>query len=120
VTDVQCFPLPAGSYSWGSPFGPRGGGFHPGQDLPVPTGTPLYAPADGLLSSSWDPTGGGNWSSVVTAAGDYFGLGHQSGFRYPGAYQRPVAAGELIGWTGSTGASTGPHLHFAWRPAGAS
>lgn len=115
---LDYFPLPAGTYSWGSPFGPRTGGWHGGIDFPAPLGTPFYAVADGKASQSWDPSGGGNWTRLVADDGSVFGYGHASAFALPpGAANVPVAAGELLGYVGSTGNSTGAHLHFAWRPA---
>lgn len=109
-----------------SPFGYRvdplgrviGNSFHGGVDLGAPTGTPLYAVASGRISMGWDIYGGGNWSGLAAADGSYYGYGHQSVFvRDPDGW---VEAGQLIGYVGSTGASTGAHLHFAYKPAGSS
>lgn len=109
-----------------SPFGYRvdplgrviGNSFHGGVDLGAPTGTPLYAVASGRISMGWDIYGGGNWSGLAAEDGSYYGYGHQSVFvRDPDGW---VEAGQLIGYVGSTGASTGAHLHFAYKPRGAS
>lgn len=100
------------------PFGRPTTGFHGGVDLGAPTGTPLYAVVSGRVSMSWDPGGGGNWSGLVGPDGAYYGYGHQSVFvRDPDGW---VEAGQLIGYVGSTGASTGAHLHFAYKRPGAS
>ncbi len=85
--------------------------FHYGVDLSAPEGTPIVASRSGIVSqASYD------WSS-----GYHVYINHQDGFstRYlhmthytvtPGQY---VAAGQVIGYCGSTGTSTGPHLHFS-------
>ena len=85
--------------------------FHYGVDLSAPSGTPIYATRNGVVTSATY-----DWS-----AGYYVNINHQDGFssRYlhmthyvvsPGEY---VYAGQVIGYCGSTGTSTGPHLHFS-------
>ena len=131
------FPLPRGPYGDGpgymngwfitSYFGgridPLTGrvGVHGGMDLAYPgcSGQPIIAPEAGLLSQGWDPSGGGNWSGLTTHAGDYWGFGHANAFAFPGGGSRWVEAGTTIAYVGTTGGSTGPHLHVAWRPNGA-
>lgn len=115
---LDYFPLPAGAYSWGSPFGPRSGGWHGGYDLPAPSGTPLFAVVAGNVWQSWDASGGGNWTRLVADDGTVFGYGHASAFALSPEARNGgrVEAGELLAWVGSTGHSTGPHLHFAYRP----
>lgn len=92
-----------------SPYGP-GWKFHSGLDLGVPYGTPIVATNAGLVTfSGWD-SGHGNTVFV-----DH---GHGVGTRYCHASRLLVAAGDqveagdLIALVGSTGISTGPHLHF--------
>jgi murein DD-endopeptidase MepM/ murein hydrolase activator NlpD len=134
MTQLDTFPLPIGPHlppnDPGFQFGYRitsyfGGrvdpitgrpGSHGGEDLGAAGGTPMLAVGSGYLAQGWDPSGGGNWSGLTLANGDYFGYGHASGFA-PGG-NRFVRAGETIAWVDSTGASTGNHLHFAYRPAG--
>lgn len=91
---------------------------HQGIDLSAPTGTPVYATADGIVSRA-------NWFSSY---GLYISLEHggEMQTRYAhlsrlavGEGQR-VRKGEVIGYVGSTGRSTGPHLHYEVRMAGAS
>ncbi|RDI95067.1 M23 family peptidase [Meiothermus sp. QL-1] len=109
-------PLP-GEPQVSSPFGyrpsPFGGGleFHNGLDLVAPEGTPVYATAAGVVSEmGWNPIFG---LMVLLDHGN--GLhtlyGHLSA-----SYVRrgqEVARGQLLGAVGSTGRSTGPHLHYS-------
>lgn len=96
-------------------------GSHGGMDLAFYgcQGQPMIAVADGTVVQSWDNSGGGNWSGLTARNGDYFGYGHAQRFELgPGVHQ--VKAGDVIAYVGTSGGSTGPHLHFAYRPAGAS
>jgi murein DD-endopeptidase MepM/ murein hydrolase activator NlpD len=90
---------------------------HPGMDIAAPMGQPIYAAAAGrVVHAGW--TGGyGNYTCV--SHGTYQGrnlatcYGHQS--RIVVSVGQYVGRGQLIGYVGSTGASTGPHLHFEVR-----
>ncbi len=86
--------------------------FHYGVDLSAPQGTPIYASRSGQVTTTDYEAGG---------AGYYVSINHMDGYatRYlhmthyivsPGQY---VYAGQVIGYCGSTGGSTGPHLHFS-------
>lgn len=93
-----------------SEFGPRGGGFHSGLDIAVPTGTPAVASRTGtVVFAGWK---GGYGYCVILDHGD----GTKSLYAHASALR--VAAGEHVGQgqiileVGSTGNSTGPHLHF--------
>ena len=93
---------------------------HPGVDLAAPTGTPILAAADGRVSRVGWYGGYGNYTCIAHGRADGQRLstcyGHQSRLLVsPG--QR-VRAGQVIGLVGSTGASTGPHLHFEVRLGG--
>ncbi|MFC4150104.1 M23 family metallopeptidase [Micromonospora mangrovi] len=93
---------------------------HPGVDLAAPVGTPIVAAADGRVSRAGWYGGYGNYTCVDHGRADGQRLstcyGHQSRLLVvPG--QR-VRAGQVIGLVGSTGASTGPHLHFEVRLGG--
>ncbi|MEU2613528.1 M23 family metallopeptidase [Micromonospora sp. NPDC007271] len=93
---------------------------HPGVDLAAPLGTPIVAAADGRVSRAGWYGGYGNYTCIDHGRADGQRLstcyGHQSKLLVsPG--QR-VRAGQVIGLVGSTGASTGPHLHFEVRLGG--
>jgi len=118
VRDGQ-FIYPVTGFDMTSPFGWRTSpftGFHPGVDLAVSCGTPIVASADGVVTyAGWDgdlgnyveishgtlSTGYGHQSSIVATVGEH------------------VKQGQLIGYVGSTGLSTGCHVHFqALNPQG--
>ena len=92
------------------------GGFHSGIDLADPEGTPIRAAADGIAYSLPDYQYYGNHVLVQHAGGLSTVYGHLE--RINVAWGQAVKRGELIGWVGSTGNSTGPHLHFEVRFAG--
>lgn len=91
-----------------SQYGLKG---HDGQDFIIRAGKPVYASHDGDLTDNATLRGLGNY---VMIHGDGFTTyyGHLSAFV---GGNRKVKAGELIGKVGSTGFSTGPHLHFSLR-----
>ena len=94
-------------------FGPRWGGFHAGIDWAVPVGTPVRAWRDGVITNQgWDTLAGRTGFGKVLAHAGGFGsyYGHLS--RLLGFPGDRVRAGEVIGYSGNTGNSTGPHLHF--------
>jgi hypothetical protein len=85
---------------------------HEGVDFAVPQGTPVYAAADGVVTGARPNGGYGNWIRIDHADGAATVYGHLSRFAprlKPGA---SVVRGELVGFSGNTGRSTGPHLHF--------
>jgi murein DD-endopeptidase MepM/ murein hydrolase activator NlpD len=100
------------------PFG-LGTTFHAGQDIAAPTGTPIVAATAGTVAivETPDESGGyGNYTCIDRGGGFATCYGHQSAvFVHVG---QVVAQGQLIGLVGSTGASTGPHLHFEVRLSG--
>ncbi|AZQ77671.1 hypothetical protein EJ997_10285 [Flaviflexus ciconiae] len=94
-------------------FGPRWGGFHAGIDWAVPVGTPVRAWRDGVITNQgWDTLAGRTGFGKVLAHAGGFGsyYGHLS--RLLGFPGDRVRAGDVIGYSGNTGNSTGPHLHF--------
>ena len=84
---------------------------HAGLDFAAPQGTPIYATADGVVRLAGN-TGNGYGNHVIINHGyGYETLyGHQ--YRIKAKVGQKVKRGELIGWVGSTGKSTGPHLHY--------
>jgi len=87
--------------------------FHAGLDFKGPIGAPIYAAARGRVSFVGQRSGYGNCVEIDHGNGMITRYAHMSAFRTePG---REVAAGEVIGAIGSTGRSTGPHLHFEVR-----
>ena len=108
---------PVSGYTISSPFGNRksptagASSNHKGVDMACPSGTPIYATRAGTVTIASYQAGG---------AGYYVSINHGDGFasiymhmtRYVVSKGQSVAQGELIGYVGSTGISTGPHLHF--------
>ncbi|MFL5911066.1 MAG: murein hydrolase activator EnvC family protein [Gaiellaceae bacterium] len=99
-----------------SPFGPRWGGFHPGIDIGVPEGTPIHAAAAGtVIWCGWD---GGYGNLVVIDHHDGIATAYAHQSRIEVSCNQNVEQGQEIGRVGSTGFSTGPHLHFEVRVNG--
>jgi murein DD-endopeptidase MepM/ murein hydrolase activator NlpD len=102
-----------GGYRFTSGFGPRGGRRHNGIDLAAPSGTPIFATADGVVTTAERESGYGNVVRIRHEFGFETVYAHQSRILVtPG--QR-VSRGERIGDMGSTGRSTGVHLHYEVR-----
>ena len=107
---------PLASYRVTSPFGnrdaPTAGAstYHQGIDLAAPEGTPIYASRTGVVTAA----------TFGKSAGYYVSINHGDGFssiymhmtRYVVKKGQAVSAGQVIGYVGSTGTSTGNHLHF--------
>ncbi|WP_353893259.1 M23 family metallopeptidase [Proteinivorax hydrogeniformans] len=93
-----------------SRFGPRGGGFHSGVDIAAPSGTPIAAADSGRVVTS----------TYHGAYGNYIEIDHGNGYRTLYAHNSrnvvsvgdTVSRGQTIGYVGSTGRSSGPHVHF--------
>ena len=109
-------PLPSGSYRITSAFGMRKHpvlGYtrmHSGVDMAAPAGTPIYAAKSGKVTVA-------GWGSQ---SGNYVSINHGDGFasiymhmtHYIVSAGQYVSQGQVIGYVGSTGISTGNHLHF--------
>ena len=109
-------PLKKGSYTVTSPFGNRtapnaaAGNYHEGIDLAVPMNSNVYATREGVVfASGYDPSAG-NYIFIYHGNGIFSNYFHLS--RATVKIGERVKAGEVIAKSGSTGNSTGPHLHF--------
>jgi len=80
-------------------------------DFPEPQGTPIYAVADGTVLNSSNMGAGGNMATIRHTDGTITGYAHMVELPIVKVGDK-VKAGQLIGFVGSTGRSTGPHLHF--------
>jgi murein DD-endopeptidase MepM/ murein hydrolase activator NlpD len=108
-------PLP---YAVGDGFGPRGDRFHAGIDIPAPAGAPVAAAGAGRVAyAGWHAGGYGLLVVVAHGGGVRTFYAHLS--RVDVALGARVQAGRQVGVVGSTGHSTGPHLHFEVRVRGA-
>lgn len=111
---LSMYPL-KGKLRVTSPYGVHREGHksaHTGVDWGAAKGTPIYAPGDATVRSTLFDKIYGNQTILDLGGGYSVMLGHQSAFAgniKPGS---AVRAGQLIGYVGSTGWSTGPHLHF--------
>jgi murein DD-endopeptidase MepM/ murein hydrolase activator NlpD len=84
--------------------------FHQGQDITVPTGTPIFSPADGIVKRAY----------YIGGFGNHIKLEHNSGYSTTFAHLskifvrhgQKIKRGDIIGETGNTGRSTAPHLHY--------
>ena len=116
------WPLP-GRYKLSSLFGSRPDPFtgkrdnHTGTDIPAPSGTPIYAAQDGIVTTV-------NTNKNASTYGYYCIISHGGGYATLYAHQNQVpivsegdsvTKGQVIGYVGSTGRSTGNHLHFELR-----
>jgi murein DD-endopeptidase MepM/ murein hydrolase activator NlpD len=117
------FAVPLQSaFRFTSPFGyrhdPKGRGrrMHEGVDLAAPRGTPIFATADGVVVAAGPESGYGNVVRVQHEFGFETVYAHQSKIRVKVGQQ--VSRGEQIGDMGSTGRSTGSHLHYEVRVNG--
>jgi murein DD-endopeptidase MepM/ murein hydrolase activator NlpD len=89
------------------------GAFHTGVDISTSYGTPIIAPADGMVKSADFVNGYGRTVMLDHGHGISTLFGHLSGFAVTGGEY--VRRGEVIGYVGSSGRSTGAHLHYEVR-----
>jgi len=117
---------PASGAGWGfvwpvdgvltSAYGPRWGSFHAGIDIGAPGGAPIAAAAAGVVISAGWLGAYGNLVVIDHGGGVVTAYAHQS--RIAVADGQRVGRGEVVGYVGSTGVSTGDHLHFEVRVGG--
>jgi murein DD-endopeptidase MepM/ murein hydrolase activator NlpD len=96
-----------------NPFGGSSTEFHKGQDISAPMGTPIIAAADGVVVIARRLRGYGNGIYIDHGNGIETRYGHLS--RIDVVEGQPVKKGQHLGLVGSTGRSTGPHLHYEVR-----
>ena len=89
---------------------------HNGIDIPAPHGTPIFATADGIVGRAQRLGGYGLYVEVEHGNGIQTRFGHMSSYVVSSGQR--VAKGEILGYVGSTGRSTGNHLHYEVRIAG--
>ena len=110
VLPLSSYRLTAGfgqsSYLWSS--------VHTGLDFSAPTGSPIHAVANGVVTSTGYDGSYGNKTVITLDDGTELWFCHQSSFLVN--VGDTVRGGEIIGTVGSTGNSTGPHLHLEVRP----
>ena len=116
VTTPSIWPA-AGDVS--SPFGMRWGGsdYHPGIDIANDYGTPICATADGVVTTAgWNSGGYGNMVDIDHGNGITTRYGHAQ--QVVVSAGQTVKRGQIIAYMGSTGFSTGPHVHYEVRVGG--
>jgi murein DD-endopeptidase MepM/ murein hydrolase activator NlpD len=99
----------------GSPFGPRNGRAHNGTDFPVPVGTPVKAPQDGVITKTGNDRMNGIHVVIRSGDNEHFLL-HLSKINVSNGQR--VKQGDVVALSGNTGHSTGPHLHWEKHVAG--
>ena len=84
--------------------------FHQGQDITIKSGSPIYAPADGVIKRAYYAGGFGNHIKIQHGLGYTTLFAHLSKIKVK--HGQNVKRGDIIGYTGNTGRSTAPHLHY--------
>jgi murein DD-endopeptidase MepM/ murein hydrolase activator NlpD len=91
---------------------------HAGVDYAAPRGTPILAAGNGVVERAGPSNGYGNFTLIRHTNGYETAYGHQTAFAKGIAPGVTVHQGQVIGYVGSTGRSTGPHVHFEIRVNG--
>jgi murein DD-endopeptidase MepM/ murein hydrolase activator NlpD len=91
--------------------------FHNGVDIACYLGTPVFAPATGKVTEKWvHPSGGNSVAFVSLIDGIRFGFAHLD--RVVVKIGDQITKGDIIAYSGNSGKSTGPHLHFTTKKNG--
>jgi len=117
IPDDRVFSWPLGKIHITSPYAPRWGGFHRGTDFRASVGTPVKAMADGVVIGTGNTdvccpkASFGKWILIEYNNGLSSTFAHLS-FRSVKKGQK-VSRGTVVGYSGNSGSSTGPHLHVS-------
>jgi murein DD-endopeptidase MepM/ murein hydrolase activator NlpD len=107
---------PVAGATFTSGFGWRWGRMHNGNDFATPVGTPIVAMSSGTVTFVGQDGGYGNKIEIEYWDGSVSWYAHLNDFNVTVGQQ--VSPGDLVGHTGNTGSSTGPHLHLEIHPNG--
>lgn len=122
VPGTETLPKDNGPLAWPvngpivSPFGMRWGRLHAGVDIAAPTGTPIRASANGVVTIAGWTGGYGNYTCVQYSRSNTYCNAHQSSIGV--SVGQRVRRGQVIGRVGCTGHCFGPHSHFEVRVNG--
>jgi murein DD-endopeptidase MepM/ murein hydrolase activator NlpD len=116
AAQAQKWVMPIDGATFTSGYGYRWGRLHAGNDFATPVGTPLVAMSSGVVTFAGNQGGYGNKVEIKYWDGTVSYYGHMNTFSVSVGQQ--VAPGELVGQSGNTGRSTGPHLHLEIHPGG--
>ncbi|MFM6847629.1 MAG: M23 family metallopeptidase [Terrabacter sp.] len=106
---------PLAGYTLTSGFGFRWGKMHPAQDLACPVGSPVHALSSGtVIFAGWSNEGYGNFVKIRYWDGTVSWMAHNS--RLLVSVGDEVSPGQKVAYSGSTGNSTGPHVHLEIHP----
>ena len=113
-------PIASGAYRLTATYGQAGGywssGYHTGLDFAAPSGTPLMAIANGVVTFAGYDGAYGNKTVITLEDGTELWYCHQTSLSV--SEGDTVTSGQVIGTVGATGNVTGPHLHLEVRPGG--
>src|SRR5690606_22861564 len=85
---------------------------HQGTDFAAPSGTPIYAAGNGVVEMAGRKGGYGNYVRIRHGSAYQTAYAHMKSFATGPKKGAPVKQGQVIGYVGTTGRSTGPHLHY--------
>jgi murein DD-endopeptidase MepM/ murein hydrolase activator NlpD len=116
VAQEHSWQLPIKNYVLSSGFGMRWGRLHAGEDFATPVGTNLVSMSTGTVTFAGQESGYGTIVKIRYWDGTVSFFGHMSSLSVTDG--ETVMPGELVGQSGNTGESTGPHLHLEIHPNG--
>jgi murein DD-endopeptidase MepM/ murein hydrolase activator NlpD len=120
--EANLWILPVSGYHITNTFGVYesyySSGYHTGLDFACSQGTPIHAIADGTITDTMWDNSYGNLTIMTLDDGTEIYYGHQLSYANGLEVGDEVHQGDIIGYVGSTGNSTGPHVHIEVRPGG--